>query len=135
MRNGENLSAEMQLLITTQALIHLLWWQFGRWTLFTAKAVWGALGGSHQSPGYLQKEPMHWHQFQSPCNNRWYGKLLHNSFLFFFCSSRLFFFFPQGSVLLMCLPIIIIFPKNIYRAMPFGSLAVWHLMFLISIFN
>lgn len=50
----ESLSAEMQLLIKVQALIHLPWRQFGRWTLFTAKAVLGAMRGSYQSLGYLE---------------------------------------------------------------------------------
>lgn len=35
----EFLRAEEQLLITVRTLIHLSWRQFGRWTLFTAKAV------------------------------------------------------------------------------------------------
>lgn len=138
----------LQLLITAQERIHLSWRQFGRWTLFTPKAVWGALGGSHQSVGYLQKkEPMLRHQFQSLPRDRWYGKLPHKrvfsfvfSFFFFLLTSSVpqgeFFSAPQGSMLLMCLIIkIIIFPKNTHCTLPFGSLAVWHLAFLISIFN
>lgn len=139
-KSREKASAEMQLLITVQALIHLSWRQFGRWTLFTAKVVWGVLGGSHQSLGYLEKkEPMHRHQFQSPPRDRWYGKLLHNSF--FFTAAPLLFFkvkflSPWGSMLLMCfIIIIIIITKNTHTALPFCSLAVWHPVFLISIFN
>ncbi len=140
---GESLSAGTQLLIKVRALIHLSCRQLGRWTLFTAKAVWGALGGSHQSLDYLEKkEPMHRHQFQSPLRDRWYGKLLHNSFSFFTSCLRLklkvkfFFFLPQGTVLLMCFIIIIIIsPKNTPCTLPSCSLAVWHPVFLISIFN
>lgn len=135
----ESLSAEMQLLITAWALIHLSWRQFGRWTLFTAKVVWGVLGGSHQSLGYLEKrEPMHRHQFQSPLRDSWYGMPLHNSFFFpvpDFLYLKVKFYRPRGSALLMCFIIIIIIPKNTHSALPSCSLAVWHPVFLISIFN